>query len=155
MISFEDFQSIAHRTASRYSHRSEPEKVAYTFLPHTLEDFHRQVCAAIQDFVTKGNLAPEGKLVPAVPEGWKLVPVEPTQEMLYLVGKPGETIADMASGYRKDMWTAMLSEAPQPAQQVAQQEPAQDRQFECTYGYSSCAALIHANTRPQASKEHL
>jgi len=47
-ISLEKFTELAHRTASRYSHRSELEKVAYTFLPHTLEDFHRQVCAAIE-----------------------------------------------------------------------------------------------------------
>ena len=44
MISLENFTKLAHRTASRYSHRSEPEKVAYTFLPNTLADFHRQVC---------------------------------------------------------------------------------------------------------------
>jgi hypothetical protein len=49
MISLEHFTALAHRTASRYSHRSEPEKVAYTFLPHTLADFHRQVCAAARD----------------------------------------------------------------------------------------------------------
>lgn len=40
MISLEQFTALAHRTASRYSHRSEPEKVSYTFLPHTLEHFH-------------------------------------------------------------------------------------------------------------------
>ena len=44
MISLENFTKLAHRTASRYSHRSEPGKVAYTFLPHTLADFHRLVC---------------------------------------------------------------------------------------------------------------
>lgn len=46
-ITIERFTELAHRTASRYSHRSEPSKVAYTFLPHTLEHFHHLVCAAI------------------------------------------------------------------------------------------------------------
>lgn len=48
-ISFEQFTALAHRTASRYSHRSEPGKVAYTFLPHTLADFHRRVCAVVEE----------------------------------------------------------------------------------------------------------
>lgn len=47
MITLEAFTELAHRTASRYSHRSEPDKAAYTFLPHTLEAFHRQVCEAM------------------------------------------------------------------------------------------------------------
>lgn len=47
-ITLEKFTELAHRTASRYSHRSEPSKIAYTFMPHTLEDFHRLVCAAIE-----------------------------------------------------------------------------------------------------------
>lgn len=46
MITLEAFTALAHRTASRYSHRSEPDKAAYTFLPHTLADFHRLVCEA-------------------------------------------------------------------------------------------------------------
>lgn len=46
-ITIERFTELAHRTASRYSHRSEPGKVAYTFLPHTLEHFHHLVCADI------------------------------------------------------------------------------------------------------------
>lgn len=35
----QQWETIAHRTASRYSHRSDPSFIAYTFLPHTLEDF--------------------------------------------------------------------------------------------------------------------
>lgn len=59
-ISLEKFTELAHRTASRYSHRSEREKIAYTFLPHTLEDFHRQVCEVIEaDRVSRD-----------VPAGW-------------------------------------------------------------------------------------
>lgn len=55
-ISLEKFTELAHRTASRYSHRSEPEKVAYTFLPHTLEDFHRQVCAEAEAAVKQARI---------------------------------------------------------------------------------------------------
>jgi hypothetical protein len=62
------------------------------------------------------------QLAARVPDGWKLVPVEATREMLYIVGKPGEPIADMAASYRKDIWTAMLSAAPSQ-QATAQGEP--------------------------------
>jgi hypothetical protein len=68
--------------------------------------------AAIQDFVIKGNLAPEGKLVPAVPEGWKLVPIEPTPEMM-IAGKECE---DMECGNPeavKHIYRAMLSATAQ------------------------------------------
>lgn len=46
MITIEQFTELAHRTASRYSHRSEPARAFYTFSPEALADFHRQVCAA-------------------------------------------------------------------------------------------------------------
>ena len=51
-ITIERFTELAHRTASRYSHRSEPSKIAYTFLPHTLEHFHHLVCADIDKHPT-------------------------------------------------------------------------------------------------------
>lgn len=35
----EKAEALAHRTASRYTHKSERSFTAYTFLPHTLEDF--------------------------------------------------------------------------------------------------------------------
>lgn len=44
----EQWESIAHRTASRYSHRSDPHYIAYTFLPHTLEDFVIKLQDAIE-----------------------------------------------------------------------------------------------------------
>lgn len=44
----EQWESIAHRTASRYSHRSDPHYIAYTFLPHTLEDFVGKLQDAIE-----------------------------------------------------------------------------------------------------------
>jgi len=105
-ISLEKFTELAHRTASRYSHRSELEKIAYTFLPYTLEDFHRQVCAAIE-----AN-------TPAVPDGWKLVPVEPTQEMV-TAGKD-EYGEEVFSPHQVTIvYRDMLLSAPQP-QPVAQ-----------------------------------
>lgn len=41
-------EALAHRRASKYAHRSEPEYIAYTFLPHTLMDFVRDVEAHIK-----------------------------------------------------------------------------------------------------------
>jgi hypothetical protein len=35
----EEYTNIAHRTASKYAHRTDPNFIAYTFLPHTLEHF--------------------------------------------------------------------------------------------------------------------
>lgn len=40
-VTTEQFTSLAHRIASKYTHRSDPMFVAYTFLPHTLEQFVR------------------------------------------------------------------------------------------------------------------
>ena len=39
----EEITTIAHRTASKYTHRSDPAFIAYTFLPHTLLDFSRRL----------------------------------------------------------------------------------------------------------------
>jgi hypothetical protein len=50
-LTVEDYTALAHRIASRYVHRSAPSNVAYTFLPHTLDDFVRAIEAAI----TKGE----------------------------------------------------------------------------------------------------
>jgi hypothetical protein len=45
-LSDEQYTEIAHGTASRYTHRTDPQFVAYTFLPHTLKDFVRKIEAA-------------------------------------------------------------------------------------------------------------
>lgn len=45
----EQYTQLAHRIASRYSHRSDPQFIAYTFLPHTLEQFVRAIEAAISN----------------------------------------------------------------------------------------------------------
>jgi hypothetical protein len=39
----EAYTALAHRIASKYAHRSDPQYIAYTFLPHTLEDFVRAI----------------------------------------------------------------------------------------------------------------
>jgi hypothetical protein len=56
--------------------------------------------------------------VPAVPKGWKLVPIEPTPEMVSAMHKVIEKYynpANEAQKYRaKHTYAAMLSAAPQP-----------------------------------------
>lgn len=39
----EKYTALAHRIASNYAHRSDPKHIAYTFLPHTLEQFVRAI----------------------------------------------------------------------------------------------------------------
>ena len=38
-LTTEEYTALAHRIASKYAHRSDPRHIAYTFLPHTLEQF--------------------------------------------------------------------------------------------------------------------
>lgn len=53
-LSQKEAEELAHRRASKYAHRSDPSYVAYTFLPHTLMDFVRDIIAAIN---AKGDLS--------------------------------------------------------------------------------------------------
>ena len=54
-----------------------------------------------------------------VPDGWKLVPVEPTAEMVRAIGIPGSGL------YEREVWAAMLAAAPEaPAQASAVDERA-------------------------------
>lgn len=46
----------------------------------------------------------------AVPEGWKLVPLEPTREMMIA----GEAESDSETATYESVFTAMLAAAPQP-----------------------------------------
>ena len=39
----EAYMDLAHRIASKYTHRTDPTFTAYTFLPHTLEQFVRSI----------------------------------------------------------------------------------------------------------------
>ena len=49
-ITLEQFRAIAHRTATTYRHRSDPERSSYAFVDGTsLDDFWRAVCKAIQE----------------------------------------------------------------------------------------------------------
>lgn len=45
-LTAEQYTALAHRIASKYAHRSDPKYIAYTFLPHTLEQFVRVIEAA-------------------------------------------------------------------------------------------------------------
>ena len=57
----------------------------------------------------------DAKAAPALPQGWKLVPVEPTEEMLAAVSWPGCAHTD---------WSHMLAAAPTPPTHTApSQEP--------------------------------
>jgi hypothetical protein len=42
-LTTEAYTALAHRIASKYSHRSDLTFTAYTFLPHTLEQFARAI----------------------------------------------------------------------------------------------------------------
>ena len=46
-LTVEAYTAIAHRTASKYAHRSDPAHVVYTFFPHTLDDFVRKIESAV------------------------------------------------------------------------------------------------------------
>lgn len=72
---------------------------------------------AIQDAIRKANTALYSSLhaqlaKPDVPDGWKLVPVEPTLAM-ELAGKRIASIDEMLRNV--EIYTAMLNAAPQPA----------------------------------------
>jgi len=48
-ITLDQFRAIAHRMATTYRHRSDPEKSSYAFVDgSSLDDFWRKVCEAIQ-----------------------------------------------------------------------------------------------------------
>ena len=48
-ITLEQFRTIAHRTATSYRHRSDPEKSSYAFVDgSSLDNFWRKICEAIK-----------------------------------------------------------------------------------------------------------
>lgn len=75
---------------------------------------------------------------PAVPEGWKLVPVEPTEDMLdaahesdreYTLRNFGDVMTVMQGPW--DHWDAMVNAAPQPDQVTPFQNRVQPWLMEC------------------------
>ena len=74
-----------------------------------------------EDMDSYARAAVEADRAQRVPDGWKLVPVEPTEEMLNCGPAPANDAekfaADLAAGYRKNIWAAMLASTPAPAQQ--------------------------------------
>lgn len=59
-----------------------------------------------------------------VREGWKLVPVEPTREMV-----AAWPVSNHGSGHERSIWAAMLAASPLPAQEPAQ-EPVADAAYD-------------------------
>lgn len=60
----------------------------------------------------------------AVPKGWKLVPVEPTEKMLFAGSSAAETDAfGCKSAWPSDTYRAMLAAAPKQAEAVPQWQP--------------------------------
>lgn len=47
-LTTEEYTDLAHRIASKYAHSSDPRHSAYTFLPHTLEQFVRGIEQAVR-----------------------------------------------------------------------------------------------------------
>lgn len=69
------------------------------------------------DFVAPIYAAPQPAVV-QVPQGWKLVPVEPTEAMCN-PNKATDAVAKMAAKYRREAWAYMLAAAPEaPAQTI-------------------------------------
>ncbi|WP_019573301.1 hypothetical protein [Curvibacter lanceolatus] len=82
--------------------------------------------------------APQPLTRPAVPEGWKLVPVEPTEDMLdaahesdreYTLRNFGDVMTVMQGPW--DHWDAMVNAAPQPDQVKPFQNRVQPWLMEC------------------------
>ena len=48
LLADDEYTALAHRIASKYAHRSDPQHIAYTFLPHTLEQFVRAIEQAVR-----------------------------------------------------------------------------------------------------------
>lgn len=69
-----------------------------------------------------------------VPEGWKLVPVEPTHDMLIVGGRAVQDFYSEKGEYprTKAMWKAVLSAAPQPPE--AREQDVLDKARELTGG---------------------
>ena len=63
----------------------------------------------------------------SVPAGWKLVPIEPSDEMID---------ATYAGQHCSDIWRDMIAAAPQPQQPLSEEE-IQQLKLDCGYGYYS------------------
>lgn len=74
-----------------------------------------------------------GRAPQAVPEGWKLVPVEPTREMWAAFNKLDDEMAagsyDGTGCSFEQGWNCMLAAAPQPSPDPKEPEHAHDWRF--------------------------
>lgn len=79
-----------------------------------LGSFHHEVLDTTEQYceVTKLYTSQPAPVAVAVPDGWKLVPIEPTAEMIEAaintpVADTGDDVDDQPQDYR-NMWTAMI-----------------------------------------------
>jgi len=91
---------------------TQPEAIR---LADELDAYHTRAChkqAAAELRRLHARVVEPSAQGPAVPSGWKLVPVEPTQGMLSAATY--NVIKDFDDLDAQDAWTAMLAAAPQP-----------------------------------------
>lgn len=100
----------------------------------------REYQAAYEAWQARAHQAGAGQAV-AVPDGWKLVPLEPTDDMLDGMFNCGRS-ADSWSRYR-----AALNVAPLPPQSAAQAEDVGNAQLMKFYGVSTMQSLIDAQDK--------
>jgi hypothetical protein len=89
---------------------------------HDLPERIQAAMAALQGATELAAAATREPPAPAVPEGWKLVPIEPTPNMAAAGFAVSEAEHDPAGVYR-----AMLVAAPHPSAQPAEAAPASDQ----------------------------
>ena len=74
---------------------------------------HRPPCIECSKYAAPSPQQP----APSVPEGWKLVPIEPTEAMLEVGFFAENDVFDSAKTKRIHVWKDMLAAAPQPKEQ--------------------------------------
>lgn len=56
---------------------------------------------------------------------WQMVPVAPTEQMLYPAERPGTQLGDLAAECGRQIWARMLAAAPEPPHLTMTREEAQ------------------------------
>lgn len=98
----------------------------------------RRLAGYVAEIDARHAAAELAAAIPAVPQGWKLVPVEPTPEMMYHGGEATSGLVDWGEGDHPDdapdnlaeaVYRSMIAAAPPavPLQGQAQAAPAADR----------------------------
>ncbi len=145
-ISQERIKELAHRRATKYTHRSAPHESAFGFTDSHLDDLCRDIHAAIEAECRK------------VPAGYVPVPVEPTASQLDVAVSFALNVKLCNdynwSAYMRDVYARMIAAAPKPAEpegrehlpdgcglihEPVAQEPAEWECFEDTSYYNMWA----------------